>query len=464
MTLDVSIIISFLIINILLGFWTARHTNNLNQFSVGHRAFGTFAIFATLSASFIGGGYTIGNAAKVFEIGMIYPIALLGFSLKEIGVALFIAPRMDKHRDCLSIGDIMAKRYGQGAKIVTGIFAVLICAGILGAQVGAMGAIFNRFFSLSPTMGILIGFSIIIFYATLGGMRAVVYTDILQFCILIIGIPLTFFIGLHMVGGWQALTTQVTASHLQLFHTHQSVLMFISLFLTFMLGETLVPPYVQRLFMAKTAIHTSRGTLYSGLLSIPFFLITGAIGLIAYALNPSLDPNTAIPFVVETALPIAVKGFVISGIIAIIMSSASGFLNAGAVSFVNDVVKPIWGSRLSEPQLFSMAKLGTTLIGFGSVFFALMITNVLDILLYAYQFWAPVILIPLLAVLFDLPVKAKHFTIGATCGLVMSVVWSWGLSEPYQINTVVVGVLANALAFFSSYFLDSDSAVAEPAN
>jgi SSS family solute:Na+ symporter len=79
---------------------------------------------------------------------MVYAVALLGFSLTVILVALFIAPKMDKYRDCLSIGDIIAKSYGKTAQIITGVFSMIICAGILGAQVGAMGAIFERFLNL----------------------------------------------------------------------------------------------------------------------------------------------------------------------------------------------------------------------------------------------------------------------------------------------------------------------------
>ena len=163
MAYDFSIIIIFLAVNLLIGGFTSRYIKTLDHFSVGSRSFSTFAVFASLSATYIGGGYTLGNAAKVYEIGIVFAFALLGFSLKEILVAQFIAPRMDAFRDCLSIGDIMERRYGTVAKIVTGVFAILICTGILGAQVGAMAAIFERFFHLPASLGVIIGFGVIIF-------------------------------------------------------------------------------------------------------------------------------------------------------------------------------------------------------------------------------------------------------------------------------------------------------------
>ncbi|OGO95696.1 MAG: hypothetical protein A3F41_03690 [Coxiella sp. RIFCSPHIGHO2_12_FULL_44_14] len=447
MGIDIVIIVIFLVANVLIGTLSSRNISTFERFSVGYRAFSSFVIFATLSASFIGGGFTLGNAAKVFSDGMIYAFALLGFSLKEILVAQIIAPRMNAHYDCLSIGDIVAKGYGAWAQVITGLLGVILCTGVLGAQVGAMGAVFHTFFNVSPLWGILIGFSIIILYSSLGGMRAVVYTDILQFLVLVIGIPLTLWVGIHHVGGFSAWMQKIPPHQLSFLSNPQAGLLFASLFITFMLGETLVPPYVQRLFMAKTCKETQRGTLASGILSIPFFLIAGAIGLVAYAINPAIDANLALPYVVQVALPVVLRGFVIASILAIIMSSASGFLNAGAISFVNDMIRPLSRHRVNQTVLLRLAKSVTVFMGIGSVFFALLIKNVLDVLLTAYQFWAPIILVPTAAFLLGTSVKPRDFFIGASGGVMMLLIWSYGLHNPYHIQGIVMGVLGNLLFF-----------------
>lgn len=452
MLIDFIIITIFFVINIVIGHVSSKKTTNLNQFSVGHRAFSTFAIFATLTASFIGGGYTIGNAAKVYSSGLLYSFALLGFSVKEILVAKFIAPKMDAHRDCLSIGDIMFKRYGKVAKIITGVFAIIVCGGILGAQVGAMGTIFHQFFNINPLWGILIGFSILTFYSTVGGMRAVVYTDILQFLIIITGIPLAFVIGLRYCGGWQHIVATVPKNHIHFLQNKSDVILFVSMFVTFILGETLVPPYVQRLFMAKNSKTTQNATLYSGLISVPFFIIVGAIGLIALSMNPDLDPNNALPYVVHEVLPAGVRGFVIAGILSVIMSSAAGFLNAGAVSFVNDIVKPLKKDTISEHSLFWMARVSTLLLGIIAVTFALLINNILDILLYAYNFWSPIIVVPLAAIMLGIKSRPANFYIGATCGVLSTIIWSYNFEATSHVQSLVVGVAGNFIAFSLSYY------------
>ena len=451
---DLSIVIIFLLANLVIG-WIARHKiTNMSHFAVGNRSFKSVVICMTLSATFIGGGYTIGNAAKVYETSMIYAFALLGFSLKEILVGCFIAPRMKHYTDCYSVGDIMGRKYGKAAQIITGVFAVIICAGILGAQVGAVGALVKTFFNLSVLWGIIIGFGVMIIYSMLGGMFAVVYTDVLQFVILIIGIPLVFIVGLIHFGGWHDLMAKLPVGKINFLHSGHHLPLFISLFITFMVGETLVPPYVQRLLMSKNVNHTKRGVIASGVISIPFFLIAGMIGLIAFAMNPHLDArgaNEALPYVVKTLLPIGLRGLVIASIAAVLLSSAAGFLNAGVIALINDIVVPLKkNARFESSKFLILARITTVLIGVGAIFFALAIPNVLDILLYAYNFWAPIILVPLLAAIFTGRGYRYDFFVGAIFGIIFVMTWFFGLHEPYGISAVVIGVLGNVIGFILS--------------
>jgi len=447
MILDFVIIALYLFAILLVGLWSGKGMKSLQDFSVSHRSYTSFVIFATLSASFIGGGFSIGNAEKVFRFGIANIVALWGFSLKEILVARFIAPRMGSFTGLISVGDIMDRGYGKTARVVSGFFSVFLCAGIVGAQVGAMGVIFNVFLGLEPIWGILIGCGIVIAYSTVGGMRAVILTDVIQFCVLAVGLPTALVFGIIKLGGISAIEAAVPASHFSIPAETMTIGAFLSLFLTFLLGETLVPPYVQRLLIGRDAGHTARGTMLSGIFSIPFFAITGAIGLVALALDPELDPNLAMPHVVRTVLPVGVRGVVIAGVISIVMSSADSFLNGAATCCINDVVKPLRRNPLSERQELFWAKFTNGLVGIMAVIFAVKISSILDILIYAYNFWAPVIVVPLAAVLLGVRVTPVAFLAGAMAGAGGSLVWNYLLKTPAGIEGLVVGVLCNLIAF-----------------
>lgn len=462
--IDSGILFVFLAANLLIGFFSSRNINNFSEYAVWKRSFGSFAICATLCASFIGGGYIMGNAAKVYYMGMIYAIGLLGFSLKEVLIALFVAPRMKKYNDCHSVGDMVGKHYGNHAKVITGIFSVLICMGILGAQVSAMGALFTVFFHMNELLGILIGFGVIIIYASLGGMRGVVYTDVFQFVVLLIGIPLILIFGIHYIHGWGVLTSKIPSAHINPFLQSGSSWTVVGLMLTFMFGEILIPPYAQRLFMAKSTDQTRKATLAAGIVSVPIFLIAGAIGLVAYTLSDSLNPNLAIPYVIEKTVPVGIKGLVIAGLLAVIMSSAAGFLNAAAIAFANDIMPSFFkGKTLSHRSSLQLVRVASLAVGIGSVVFALSIKNILDILVFSYNLWSPIILVPLLAAIFGLKTKPTFFYLSACFGAVATLIWSFEFQSNSILAASVVGVFASFFSFVFCYLFSArqSSAISE---
>jgi len=441
--LDYVIIILYLCVILLVGLWSGKGMKSLRDFSVSHRSYTSFVIFATLSASFIGGGFSIGNAEKVYRLGIANIIVLWGFSLKEILVARYIAPKMDNFPNVIS----MELGYGKAAKVITGFFSIFLCAGIVGAQVGAMGLICKVFLGIEPIWGILIGCGIVIAYSTIGGMRAVILTDLIQFCVLAIGLPAALIFGIIKLGGFSAIREAVPASHFSVPADTMTIAAFLSLFLTFLLGETLVPPYVQRLLIGKDAGHTARGTMLSGIFSVPFFVITGAIGLVALTLDPKLDPNLAMPYVIRTVLPAGVRGVVIAGVISIVMSSADSFLNGAATACINDIVKPLRKNPLSERKELLLAKLTNCFVGVLAVIFAIKISSILDILIYAYNFWAPVILVPLAAVFLGVRVTRAGFFSGTIAGAAGVLIWNGLLKSPMGISGLVIGVFCNFIAF-----------------
>jgi len=442
-----NIIILFYLLGVLtIGLWAGRNVNNLADYSVAGRSFPAIIVFTTLSASFIGGGFTLGNAEKVFTIGVVNIVALWGFSLKEILVSKFIAPRMHNFPDAISVGDVMEKDYGKWGKVVSGVFSMFLCAGILGAQVGGIGYIFHVFLNIPIWVGILVGTGIVILYATIGGMKAVVATDIVQFVVLAIGIPLSLFLGIQHVGGVSVLVSQLPQGHLNFFSNITSW-QFLSLFLTFLLGETLVPPYVQRLFVGKDSSHTAKGTLWSGLFSIPFFAITGMIGLVALVMKPDLNPNLSLPYVIQQVLPVGIRAFVVAGIISVVMSSADSFLNSASVAFTNDIVEPFKKEKTQDRESLFTARMATLITGSLAMLFAIKIKSILDILIYAYNFWAPIIMIPLAATLLGVRATTRTFLSGAVAGILGVFIWNQLLGKPGGFDGLIIGVFCNIISF-----------------
>ena len=98
-------------------------------------------------------------AEKVYSLGLVYVIALWGFSIKEVLIANYIVPKMTRFKNAISVGDIMGRLYGHNARILSGIASVLVCAGIAGAQFAACGYMFNILLGIPQSWSIAIGAS-----------------------------------------------------------------------------------------------------------------------------------------------------------------------------------------------------------------------------------------------------------------------------------------------------------------
>jgi len=448
-SIDVFIISFFLLLTIFIGLRAAKNVHSTNDFAIGGKSYGTFIILATLSASYIGGGYTFGVSEKVFSYGIIYIVALLGFSLQQFIVAIFIAPQIGKFKDAISVGDIMYQLYGKHARTITAIASFLVCSGIIGAQINAMGYVFNLFLEIPTPYGIIIGTTIVVTYAAIGGMRSVIATDILQFIILIVMIPLTFILSIIKIfkADFSQITSQLEPFHLSFQHDMGSFF-FISIFLSLLLGEALVPPYVQRLLIGKTIKQTIRGTLISAFISVPFFITVGLLGVVAYFYAPDLNPNLALPHVINIILPIGLKGLAISAMISVIMSSADSYLNASSVALVHDLYKPLFNQNLTSKNELRWMKMTTFIVGIAATIFALSIESVLDILFYSYNFWAPIILVPfVLGIIKNYQLSAKQFINLTFLTILFMLIWNGWIETHINFEGLVAGVGFNLVLY-----------------
>jgi solute:Na+ symporter, SSS family len=443
---DYIIVIAYLICILLYGVYVSKKVTSIQDFALSNRKYGAFTVFATLFASFIGGGFSFGNASKVYVSGLGYSLALVGFSIKEILVGKYIAPHMEKHRGVISTGGIIEKAFGREAKLFSGLMSVVLCGGMLGAQVGAMGYIFEALTSIDRSVGIFIGCAIVVFYSTTGGMKAVVATDVVQFLILFIGIPLTLVFSIEKAGGVEAIIHAVPQSHFSPFN-NTSILGFIGLFFTFMLGEAMIPPYTQRLLIAKDTKSLKKATILSGVVSIPFMIITGLIGIVALALFPDIDANTALPAVVKTLPPI-INGFVVAGLISVVMSSADSILNAASVAVVEDVIGVLKNTQPRMALVF--ARITNVVTAIIAVVVALMIPNVLDILILFYTIWAPCMLVPLIAAILGYKKSSKVFFMCAGVGIASALTIKLAVKPPFDFSYLIVSIVLSLIVFLLS--------------
>lgn len=431
---------------ILIGVQTMRRVSTADDFAVAGNRIIWPVFFGSLAAAFLGGGASLGVAGATMRDGYVYMLAFAAFGLQTFLVGLFVAPRLKNYRGAHTLGDVMHEHYGRPARVVTGVLSVALCTGILGAQALAVGTVVNATLGLPVVPSVVVGMGIVILYSTMGGAWAVIQTDLLQFVFLGVLIPVALLIGLDAVGGAGALVAQLPADHMSVMGDY-SATQFIGLFAAFLLGETLVPPYVQRTFSTPDSTHARRGFALSGAFSFVFFFVSASIGLVALVLYPDVPTDSALPTVVSNLMPVGLLGLVVAALLAVVMSTASGYINSTAVSFTDDLYRPLSGAPVGDRRRVTIERVVSVVVGAGATVFALSVPSIVDALLYSYTLWAPTMIVPLLgAVLFG--ARSGPAALSAiAAGAAVTGLWEWGLDRPFELDGLLPGVVANLIVF-----------------
>ncbi|HVA01619.1 MAG TPA: sodium/solute symporter [Terriglobia bacterium] len=180
-------------------------------------------------------------------------------------------------------------------------------------------------------------------YTMKGGLRAVVYADMVQGSWLLISSTILTVLGIIKLGGWHGMMTQIPYSRVEMVKPLTSELpitgFLIANCLAGMFYWCMDQTNVQRVLGARTIRDGQKGAIFAGFLKLltPFVLVFP--GVICSVLYPHLSrPDNAYPHLVQNLLPVGLRGLVLAGLIAILMSSMSACYNSSATLVVKDFV------------------------------------------------------------------------------------------------------------------------------
>lgn len=455
--IDLAIVLFYMIGVLGVGIFSGLSVRDLEDYSISKTPFTTFVLVAAIFATLVGGGSTMGVSEKVFSTGMVFLLACVSFVIRDLIIAIVFVPKFDQYKGCLTVGDIMAIYYGKVGKICVGIAGVLQGSTFLAMQVAAVGHLLNYFLGMDYWLGTLIGVGIVVIYSAFGGIKAVTLTDVIQFSVLIVAIPVTFSLGLDMVGGFSGLFNSVPKEKLSFIPKSGEEIRFFTLVFVFILPY-LDPALVQRLLMGKTAKQARTALIISALGRLPYYGMVGVLGLIAFILEPTLKSDMAFPYLVNQILPVGIKGLVIAGVMAVIMSTADSFLHVAGLLLTHDVIKPIMGERMTHQKELSVARIVTAVIGTLALIGALSNTNIIELNILAYVFWLPAIFIPLVSAILGIKASVRALLGAGACGIITYLIWKFWLYNLTYVDSLLPAVVVNAVIFFAIVAIEKHQA------
>src|SRR5947209_5141843 len=257
----------------------------------------------------------------------------------------------------LSFGDYYRKRYSRPVEMLTTLCIVISYLGWVGAQIKALGLVFNVVSggSITQQWGMIIGASTVLVYTMLGGMFSVAITDFIQMIIIVLGM---LYIGWEVSGLAGGIGTVVShAASSGKFHIFpapelKDILWFLAAWITMMLGSIPQQDVFQRVQSAKDENTAARSSILGGCLYfcfafIPMFLAYSASliqpEMVAGALKEGGDTQLILPnLILSPIVPIFAQIMFFGALLSAIKSCASATLLAPSVSFSENIVKPLF--------------------------------------------------------------------------------------------------------------------------
>ena len=323
----------------------------------------------------MGSAYLFGLAQANLEINAVQGILIGTF----VFVPLFLREKI------MTITQFIAQKLGQrialfysianialfatvtiGAALFWGAYAAEL---VFGEQLSVLHS--NRIVRIAILILILGIFSAI--YTYLGGLSAVVKTDIIQFSVLIVGGIVVCFTAVNQLGGWEQLYIKTPERmHLHLPSDHPTLpwTHLLGLFLLNINYWCANQTVMQRALAAKSVAHAQAGLLAGGLIKYLMAIIIIIPGIALYGiLGDSLgEPDMAFPYIVNTYLPVGIKGIILCGLFASLMSTVDSTFNSLATLWSTDIYSKYINKKASDKEKIKAGQkailfsLGTALI------------------------------------------------------------------------------------------------------
>ncbi len=385
----VGAVVVYMVFCVVTGLWAMRRTHNSSDFFIAGRGLGPIVVALALFSSTLSGFGFVGGPGLVYSIGVssfwMVVISSTGYAIGFFLVAKRIR-MIAELRDCISLPDIVAARYGsQAVRFMIAITIVLGVMGYLATQILAMAVVMQAilsgtemFANIGLVTCVVISSAVLIFYCVTGGIIASVYTDVVQGGIMIVAGSLILFTAMNVFdGGIQEATSIILADDGEAAMPYGAAGIMASLgwFFVFGLGLAGQPHLITKMMMNKN-ISDNRSILPMSLFGyVMAALLWISIGIVMRAaVIDGVVPPLALPddaasvFLSVFANPL-LAGVVFAGLFAAIMSTSDAFLNIGTAAIIHDIPKAIRGESV-ENELF-WARVVTVILAIVAASFAL---------------------------------------------------------------------------------------------
>ncbi|MDD2631567.1 MAG: sodium:solute symporter family protein [Bacteroidales bacterium] len=468
--IDLSIFVLYMLAMLGVGYYFMRRNTSAEDYFVGGRTMGSWHIGLSVVATDVGGGFSIGLGGLGFVLGLAGSWMLFTGLIGAWLSAVVLIPRVfrlsTKHK-FFTFPEIFRHFYGKEVAILAGIISAIGYMGFTSSQILAGAKLASAsFVNLSFDTALLIMGIITVAYTVMGGLKAVIYTDTIQWLLLIsglilIGIPLSYF----ALGGYQSILAALPARFFSMTNVSWQTIVnwAVTIIPIWFVGMTLY----QRIYASNSERQARKAWFIAGVFEWPLMAFMGVLlglfsrvalqeGMFEYLGFNSLsdiDPEMGLPLLLRTILPVGLMGLMMSAYFSAIMSTADSCLMASSGNVLTDIVSRLVKLPTGKAML-RISQLLTFLIGALALLLATTMQNVLELMLYSYAFMVSGLFVPVIAALYTRqPDKVAAFAamlLGGTTTITL-IIAEWNL--PFGLDANIFGITISAVVYLLLWWM-----------
>ena len=455
-TIDHFIIVGFLLLILVIGLLAGRGIKDIREYAIANRMFGTGALVLTWLATDIAGETVLDIVGSVRTVGILQPLAVLGgCSIALLMQALFFAPKFTHFQSCITMGDVIGQLYRGPSQIITGLLSFFTALCIAGMEITVLGILCETLLGIDYRWGVGIGGLILVLYTGHGGIKSVTFTDLFQFLVLIVVLPVITVTALDHAAGIKHVFSQVSSTSF-LVLAHPKVPNYLALFLSISVFQFAYvdPALIQRMLMGKTKQQLRNQFFIVASVVFALLLTFSLLGLTSIVLYPEDTDTPVVLRIVSDILPVGIKGLAMAGLFAVTMATFDSFLHAAGLTLVHDVIRPLYNRRNGTLNELAWTRYVTFLIGLVTIAVGLVrAEDLYNFVLISYKFTAPLLAFPLFAGVLGLKPSRHAFYIAAGVAIVVLLLADFLLPAEQNYFAPLISVVANGIVFLGIHVL-----------
>jgi SSS family solute:Na+ symporter len=388
---------AYFAIVLLAGLAFSRRMKNLDDFFLASRKLPAGLIYLSLTASWFGATSILVSTDEALRTGVsAFWIVGLPAVATVLILAIFLSGPL--HRlPVMTIPDLVELRYGRTVRHLASLLIIWYLVMLAASQMVALGQFLKTFLGLSYGVSLGLGTAVVLIYSMTGGLRSVVFTDVVQF-LLLVGGTVGLAVWLAVREPWPEISRIVAGreGYFDFFHGFKENAL---IAFSFTLAWTISPIAIQRILAgrdiraARKGLSATAGTL---------FLLYGcvvAIGILSLPLFPGRTLSG--PLVSEIIAAKAgpwLGGFLFVAVLAAVLSTMDTAINTGALSLTNDAYFQLFpASRLGAVPA---GRLATLAVGISALLIATRFQNILKTIGLSSEIMAEGFFVPGIAMIF----------------------------------------------------------------